>query len=257
MRTCRFIAVLILSLTLSQCGSSRRDHSRPQPAAEVTARLQKNFANVHSFKGQATLSVETPEQSFSTSARIWFQRPDTLYIKLEAAFGIDVGWLFAAGDHFVLYLPRQNTYYTGSTRSIPIDQFISMDLSYTELARLVFGQEWPEGTLQPFPQQRERVWSIHSVQDTLELEYLYDPAREAVIETIGRNAQGIPVLQKTFSRFTKKKNCIIPQTIRLQMPPARQAVSLFYHSMQLNDRLTMKELGLRIPKNAHHIEWEE
>lgn len=257
MRACRFIAVLTLSLTLSHCGSSRRDHTRLRPTAEVTATLQNNFANVHSFKGQATLSVETPEQSFSTSALIWFQRPDTLYIKLEAAFGIDVGWLFAAGDHFVLYLPRQNTCYTGSTRSIPIDQFISLDLSYAELARLVFGQEWPEGTLQPFPQQMDRLWSIRSVQDTLELEYLYDPAQLAVIETIGRTLQGITVLHKTFSRFTKKKNCIIPQTIRLQMPLARQAVSLFYHSMQLNDRLAMKKLGLRIPKNAHHIEWEE
>jgi hypothetical protein len=244
-------------LALSHCGPSRRNTSSPLPSAQVTTGLQKNFNNVQSLKGQATLSVETPEQSFSTAARIWFQRPDTLFIKLEAAFGIDVGWLFAAGEHFVLYLPRQNTYYTGSTGSIPLDQFISMDFEYPELLRLIFGEEWPEGQVDPFPHLADRLWSIHSVKDTLNIDYLYDPAREAIVETIGRDQHGIPVIRKTFSRFIRKKGCIIPQTIRLQMTPAREAVSLFYHSLQLNEKLSMKKLGLRIPKNAQHIQWEE
>jgi hypothetical protein len=248
---------MAVALVMSHCGPSRR-HSTTLPAsAVVTAGLQKNFNNIQSLKGQATLSVETPEQSFSTSARIWFQRPDTLFIKLEATFGIDVGWLFAAGEHFVLYLPRQNTYYTGSTRSMPLDQFISLDFQYAELLRLIFGEEWPEGSTDPFPHQADRLWSMHSVKDTLQLEYLYDPAREAVVETIGRDHHGVTVMRKTFSRFTKKKNCLIPQTIRLQMLPAREALSLFYHTLQINEKVSMKKLGLRIPKNAQHIQWED
>jgi hypothetical protein len=248
---------MAVAVVLSHCGPSRRQAGSLPTSAAVTAGLQKNFSNVQSLKGQATLSVETPEQSFSTSARIWFQRPDSLFIKLEAAFGIDVGWLFAAGDRFVLYLPRQNTYYTGSTRSIPLDQFISLDFEYAELLRLIFGEEWPEGKTDPFPHQVDRLWSIHSVKDTLTLEYLYDPARAAIVETIGRGHDGDTVIRKTFSRFTKKKNCQIPQTIRLQMTPAREAVSLFYHTLQINEKLTMKKLGLRIPKNAQHIQWED
>jgi hypothetical protein len=223
----------------------------------IRQRIAANFSALQSLKGQATLTVETPELSYTAGARIWFHRPDSLFIKVEVAFGIDVGWLYSAGNRFVLYLPRQNICYTGSTSALPLEEFISFNMSYSELLRLLFGEESPEGVEKFRSTIDGKEWLLTGTKDSLAFRYRYDSSRGVVTEVEVRDQIGMPLRLKTFSRFTKKNKVMAPQSIRLQQPGENRAIGLFYHSLSINENVILKNLKMRIPQNAQRIELED
>jgi hypothetical protein len=220
-------------------------------------RLAANFRNLQSLKGRATLTVETPEISYTADAAIWFRRPDSLFVKVEAAFGIDVGWLFCANDRFVLYLPQQNLCYYGATQALPLEDFISFDMEYPDLLRLIFGEEQLEEKLDLHSVYAGKEWLLSGEHDSLSYYYRYSEALGMITRAEVRDAAGAALRVKTFERFSKKKNTLMPQTIRLQQPAEKRAIGLFYHSLALNDPFVVKNLSFRIAPNAQRIRLEE
>lgn len=228
----------------------------PSPVA-IRERISANFAGLQTLKGQATLSVETPEASYIANARIWFRRPDTVAIKVEASFGIDVGSLFAAADRFVLYLPRENICYTGFTSSLPLETFLSFPISYEELMHLLFGEEQPV-EMKPFhATSKNQEWLLSGSWDARAYQYRFVADKGVVAEAKAWDQDGSLLWTKTFTRFVKKKRVVLPQSIRLEQPGEHRAIGLFYHTLTLNDQLIMKNIAGRIPANAQRIEWEE
>lgn len=251
---------MLTVLAVLHCGrqpgqSSHAPNALSQGA--IRERIAINFNGLQALKGQANLTVETPEESFTATARIWFHRPDSLFIIVEAAFGIDVGRLYAAGDRFILYLPRQNLCYTGSTGNLPLSEFISYDMSYSELLRMLFGEEYPEieQGFECVPAGNE--WRLGGRKDSLTCRYLYDNSKGLLLEAEGRDSSGALLWQKKFSRFKKKNKVTIAQSIRFQQPEENRAIALFYQNVSINEKVTIKNQKLRIPNNAQRIELED
>lgn len=251
---------MLTVLVMLHCGRQpgQTSHAPDTLSQEaIRGRILANFNALRSLKGQANLTVETPEQSFTATARIWFHRPDSLFIIVEAAFGIDVGRLYAAGDRFILYLPRQNLCYTGSTEHLPLSEFISYDMSYDELLRMLFGEEYPAITSQYQSASSGKAWRLTGMTDSLTCSFLYDNKTGLILEAEGRDQHGAVLWQKKYSRFKKKNKVTVAQSIRFQEPEEKRAIALFYNSVSINETVVIKNQKLRIPANAQRIELED
>lgn len=256
----RLIGGLLAAVLLLHCShrSPADKGSASAPALEtIQQRLEANYRTLQTLNGQAILTVESPEASYTANARIWFRKPDSLYIKVEAAFGIDVGRLFIAANRFVLFMPRMNLCYYGDVAALPLDEFLSVEMRYDELMPLLFGQEDLSG-FEPLAYTRvDREWLIAGERDSLHLSYRYDPSTGAIRETRASDSLGVLLWSKTFDRFTRKKNLLLPQTIRLQQPGENRAVGLFYNHLAVNDKVVMKNLSFSLPANVQRIELKE
>ena len=87
--------------------------------------LENNFKKLRTLKGQGKLIVETQDVSYNANAQIVFKNPDSVLIKVEAIFGIDVGSLFADRKAFKVYIPSHNTCYFGKSESLEKNQLIA------------------------------------------------------------------------------------------------------------------------------------
>lgn len=251
------LPVAVLLLHCSHRTPADKGSASPPAPATIQQRLEANYRTLQTFNGQAILTVESPEASYAANAHIWFRKPDSLCIKVEAAFGIDVGRLFIAANRFVLFMPRMNLCYYGDVAALPLDEFLSVEMRYDELMPLLFGRE-DLSRFDPLEYTRiDRDWLIAGRRDSLHLRYRYDPSTGAIRETQAHDSLGVVLWSKTFDRFTRKKNLLLPQTIRLQQPGENRAVGLFYNHLAVNDKVVMKNLSFSIPANVQRIELKE
>ena len=105
--------------------------------------LSQNLDRLSTLKGRARILVEMPGFQYQAYSKVVIKRPDSLFVKIEAALGIDVGWFFSDRQTFAVYLPFQNTYYSGLVDSVAIPNPIQFDLSYDQMLEALIGIEVP------------------------------------------------------------------------------------------------------------------
>lgn len=241
-----------LSLTLGCAPGLRRpvippDEDRWQA---VSAILQKNYERLQTLRGWGTLSVQAPDLSYSTSARIVLNKPDSIFIKIEAAFGIDVGWLFSDRKSFILYSPLQNSYYSGAGDSLYLSDFIPFDLGYDKLIQTIAGMELAldieKGVLKREGDQLILIGHRENRQHI----YWIDPGKGVVTKAQTWENRERLILQQEYSRFVTIQNVTLPQTIKLTRPRERESLTLFYERLNVNDRLSEKDFRHKLPQNA-------
>jgi len=216
----------------------------------VRQNLLHNYSRLRTLKGQAKLIIETPQAAYSANASILINRPDSLYMKIEAALGIDIGSLFADRSRFVLYAPMQNTCYVGSTDSMDLDAFISFDLSYAKLLQALMGMELAHGTKKGVlkPSNNTLIYTGNNGQ--YQYKYQIDPYQGVVTKMFIRDKNNQIVLLKEFSRFVELSGVKIPRTIRLMRPEKKESLTLFYKQLTINGRIAAKDFRIRVPENS-------
>ena len=111
----RKLLTVLLGLLLTGCSALLRS-SRIDPNAtprEIFAQIANNYRGLEAFEGRGRLIIDTPDLKFDAPSLVLLQKPDTLFIKIEAILGIDVGFFFADGRRFESYSPLENTFFFG------------------------------------------------------------------------------------------------------------------------------------------------
>src|SRR5512136_2125038 len=99
------IALLVLPLLFASCSSSRAPialDTQKVGAAELLRLVQKNSDRLQSLTGKGNLSFEAPEMAGSAFFSLALKKPDSLLVKLQGPFGIDVGMVFLSRTRFVV-----------------------------------------------------------------------------------------------------------------------------------------------------------
>ena len=212
--------------------------------------LLHNYSRLRTLKGHAKLIIETPQAAYSANAEILINRPDSLYMKIEAALGIDIGSLFADRTRFVLYAPMQNTCYIGSTDSMDLDAFISFDLSYAKLLQILMGMELAYGAKKGVLMPVENALIYTGQNGQYQYNYLIDPYQGVVTKVFVKDKNNQIVLLKEFSRFVELSGVKIPRTIRLVRPEKKESLTLFYNRLTINRRIAAKDFRIKVPENS-------
>jgi hypothetical protein len=198
--------------------------------------VSKQNATVQTLVGRGSLTFDSPEVAGSAFFRAALKRPDSLLLRLQGPFGIDVGTFFLSHERFVMYNAIDNVVHSGDPSSTAIRSLIPFDLGTEDLVN-VFGGMFP------FPRDTAGIRIADVDGDITHLtlrcgtgqcDYWVDTDRLAVTKLRRMNAAGEILMELEAGDFKEYDGVALPRHLRLMFPGAMRTVSVYYTSLSPN-----------------------
>lgn len=260
MRHINHLFILLAALVLfSGCGGFKKnivaDLTQNSPE-QVLYRVRENHSRIQSLRGKGTLVVEIPGSPFQGSATILLQNRDSLFIKAEAAFGIDVGYFVAGKKAFAHYSPFENALYRGPIEQVNKLILFQMQLTWDELLNTVLGTT----SFTPVPEMKSTVkankyvftkrWKDHW------LTIFVDPEKYVVEKALIQNDDMKTVAQQNFQQFRKIDGIWFPKSIRLHRLDTMERLTIVYSKIELNGPISPSEFHFEVPPDAKRFRYK-
>jgi hypothetical protein len=275
----------LLLLLLSGCAGRAPRLDRELSPREVYLRVAENYRRLQSFRGNGRLTFESPQIQFSAPAHILALKPDSLFIKVEAGLGIDVGFFFADRKTFASFSPMENIYYYGETEKIRELTLFRIELTHDEMMSAMIGAALPpfdssftvtrDGEDYLFSGRRKQERLAYSppanevngnaaalfppaaTDENREVEwqltYWVDAARGVVTKAEQRDGNGEPYARQEFKRFRRVRGVWLPQLIKMERPEERERLTIFYNHVEANKPIPAAEFVIRVPESARRV----
>ncbi|HOT95939.1 MAG TPA: DUF4292 domain-containing protein [bacterium] len=251
------VGILLAAILLcSGCAALRQPMLFPadSEALDLVLRtLENNYARIDHFEGEGRLSVAIPGRSVSLMAHLLIDRPDTLYVRLEALFGLDVGWLFCNRQHYRFYIPMENLYGAGPVDSLLSGSAFRLVPDYDELLSTLCGLERARGLTGLEINRVESRLILTGAGPLGRHTYWIDPKRGVVLQGQVCDSSGQVLLRQKYDHFKRINGVHIPQAIRVERPAARETLALRYEAVRINKKYSTKEIKTRIPASARKV----
>jgi len=246
---------VILAGFISCSSSSRLAGMTNQKPLEVYLQVVDNYRRLRAFRGAGKIIIETPELQYAGPVQVAARLPDSLIVRVEAAFGIDVGFFFVDQQRFATYAQLENTYYTGLTRQAPALIFFHIEVSFEEIMSAVTGAVVPPFDSTFVIQTGEKDYRFSGRRGDYQVSYVVDPEKGVVKRGELMNAEGQIVARQEFSRFRKKGGVWLPQLIRAEQPPLQQRMTIFYERMNADADIAPAEFTFKVPDSAKRVDF--
>lgn len=223
----------------------------------VQERVAENHLRLQALFGSGTISVETPEIAQSGSFELTLRKPDSVLVRIEGPFGIDVGSALLTRDEFFFYSSFQNRLITGPTNPENLGKILRVDLAFDDMLNLFLGGVFlsdDRGTPSSFSiEDEEFVLTYYHPRGTRR--YRVDPQTLQIVKIHHLDAAGRVVLEQVFSKFRTVDGVTIPQYVRVTMHRERRRVSVAYADLLVNP----SDLFFRfdVPANASRARLEQ
>ena len=209
--------------------------------------IEKNNDQVRTLSGRAQLVIESPRQSFSGSAVVHLKKPDSIYVRVEAVLGLDVGVIQADRKRFVIFSPMENLAYVGSSAdTLRLQSFLGFDMTFDQMLHSMSGlvqlEELEDAVIRLVD---DNIVITGRVKQVL-YEYSVDPKFGAVSRLVMRNDQHKILRIEEYKRFIRRGNARAPQMVRFIRPAEKESLTLFYNQLDINTALTPKDFYVKM-----------
>jgi len=230
-------ALLSLALVLAACAPTREAmllDTQRVPADRLMATVKQAEPTINAFTGRGSLAFDAPEMSGSVFFSIAMRKSDSALVRFEGPFGMDVGFLFASRNRFVLYNAMENWYINESTGSAAIHSVLPFDLSFDQLIDAFTGTFRLPAGRQParYVIDDDRFLLVFS-HGSDSSSYWVDPALRAVTQYRIAHKDST-IVEASTDRWTDDDGRAMPRHITLTFPHSSRSVSVFYSSVKLN-----------------------
>jgi hypothetical protein len=271
-----FLVLILSGLILSGCAGRAPKRDREWQPQALYSRVIENYRRLQSFRGEGPLTVESPEYRLSAPARILVLKPDSIFIKVEAALGVDAGFFFADRRQFATFSPLENLYFYGETSRVRELTLFQMDLTYDEMISGMIGAALPpfdstftitrDGELYRFEGTRRQRFNDNAPNGLTQyaaaeidsalwrVTYWVNAERGVVTKAEERLASGELYARQEFKRFRQRRGIWLPQLIQMQRPGAKERLTIFYNRVEVNDTIAASEFVIRVPQNAKRVD---
>jgi outer membrane biogenesis lipoprotein LolB len=252
MRFARGACAAVLALLLASCAPTRESlllDTRQVSAQQVMQAVRSAATPVAAFAGGGSVSVESPQASGSVFFSIVMRKPDSLLIRLEGPFGIDVGFLFMSRSHVVLYNAMENWYMDEPTGSAGMRSVLPISLPFDQMMDAFTGTFHLPAAGSPVSYViDDDRFLLKFRQDADTASYWVDP--ELRVVTRYRIARGdSTIVEASADRFTEEGGHLMPRGVTVTIPTSAQSVSVYYSSLD-PDPSTVSFVRT-IPQRAH------
>lgn len=270
-------SLLICFFVISGCAGRTPKIEREWQPKELYSRVVENYRRLQTFRGEGPLTIESPQARLMAPAKILVLKPDSIFIKIEAALGIDAGFFFADRHQFATFSPLENLYFFGETQKVRELTFFQMDLTYDEMMSGLVGVALPhfdstftitregeeyriEGKRQQRPTEEMPVngmtqYAAAAIDSTAwRVTYWINAARGVVVKAEERDENGELYARQDFKRFRQVHGVWLPQLIQMQRPALKERLTIFYNHIDLNNKIAASEFVIRVPKNTRRID---
>ncbi len=250
-----FVTYCSASLFLNCASTSKIPNLSNFTPEDLQLRVARNLHNLHSFEGKARVIIELPGKSYNGFSNIFMKLPDSVYVKTEAILGIDIGGLFQDQRFFAAYAPRDNILYYGEAETLDLRDFLEIEIDIDELFEVFTGLN------QIVVNETSKLifaggkFVVTTQLDQQSLIYEVDPDKYIVTKSQLIDAEGKTILLKEYRRLRKTKGLVLPQTIKLTRPQARERITVYYTNQKINKKIAAEKFKIKPAKNAKKVYW--
>lgn len=257
-RTALILNCVLLALLSLQCGPKKSyvllDPKRISPQ-ELIQNVLVNAQNVRTLIAQGGVSLETPRFSNSGSISVWLKKPDSLLVKLEGPFGLNVGTMLLTKRNFLFYDSFNNRLISGETSKLNIHSLLRLDMDFPDIldvfcGTLTFDKEHttPSSIV---VDNNQYLLTFHTEEG--DTRYWVDPEYFTISRYVLFDKNQSPVFEQSQTDFIESRGAIVPQSITIIAHRERRRFSLSYDEIEINKPNV--SFSFVIPESAKRIYW--
>ncbi|MDW7679724.1 MAG: DUF4292 domain-containing protein [bacterium] len=216
-------------------------------------RVEQNYLRFHSAKAKARISLESPQMNFMANSSIVIRSPDSLLVKLSAAFGLGIGSLFFNKEQFVVHNSFENIVYIAHPDSVDLRHFLVIDFNFHDMIQAFSGIHLIKTHDRDSLSIDRNQYLLIGQKGEQVLKYWIDPKNFVVTEHQQLDKQGRVLLHFQYSQFTKYGRVVLPKTIRISQPDKKTRITIAFSRIDVNVPVNHQDFELKIPQNAQLI----
>lgn len=218
-------------------------------ATEILDRLPSYPTSMQRVAAEARVALSSPEESGQFTARISYQHPESLLVRVTFPLGIEGARVLSTTDRAWVYDRIEKVVWTGSPERIA--GVLPGAVASTDLVPLATGFERPDRTVD---------WQV-DVDSTLyllsapdgSLRYTVDPSIWRIVAVRERDAEGSIVEQRWYTDFVTVDAIRLPRRMALVRPLDDLRISMAFQRFDL-DPSSAFEFDLDVDPDAQWID---
>jgi len=247
----------ILPLFLNGCVPSKpTDEVELLPSERLINKLEVNRRRIHNFEGSGTIEVNSPQIKSSANFRVVIEKPDSIYLSIMGAFGIELAQILVTKDNFVFYDALENTAYEGTPDNNLLQDIFHIDLPFNDIMDAFVGSVNLTQNLYKTPDDYKVDYDqyvltyVDSFMNT-KSQYRVDIRQLGITKYTLWDNKGDIALQGKYSKFDLIQGVPVPYKIEVQRAKENQQISINYKKMDANDKSI--NIDFSIPDDASVI----
>ena len=253
------LPIFFIILFISGCVPSKpSEEVEILPAERLVNKLEANRRRIKSFEGSGTLVVQTSNTENKASFETSLVKPDSIYLTILGAFGIQLAQTLVTTDNFIFYDDLHNTAYQGQLTEDVLKNIFKIDLPFSDVIDAFIGSV----NLTKHLYKQPTKYSVE--YDKYTLTYLDSTTNFTSIYKIDIRSLGITSFQVIdpdgevaldckYSDFDYIGNVAVPYTIVIQNVKEGQSVSIMYKKIRAN--AADISIDFKVPDDATVIKW--
>ena len=250
-----FLSLLGAVFILAGCASHSTVNlaSRNVTSEEIHVAVRANQARIRSMTAEGKMTIETPEIAQSASFFLNLQKPDSVMIRIEGPFGIEVGAAIVTREEFLFYNILQNRVISGSTSPANLSRFLRVSITFEDMLTLFSGGSFSVGDAEDADNisvdDDHLIMGYHN--GGLKRTYWVDPQTLLILKVQLLDSDGKLVLEQRFFNHKTVEGATVPFSVQVTQPRERRRVSIAYSDLQVN--VPAGQFTINIPANAERI----
>jgi hypothetical protein len=211
--------------------------------------VREHAARLKTFEGRAEWAASSEDGSFRGSSRVALKTPDSLWLKVEGPFGIDVAFMSFTPGRILFYSPMLKSAFSGEPGNSRLAGLMPFGADFSDSAIRAAGLLVPDDTLLAnltsfTPEKKEYILGF----DTGERVWIQRKG-PVVSRWEKRDSSGAVVWLWEAERFQSRGKIRLPLLIRLDASKGR-SLTVFYETMKTNSDLRKGWCDVPIPENV-------
>lgn len=245
---------------MMSCSPAAKKKLARLQSLDVHLQVADNYRRLRSFSGSGKIVMEMPDLQYAGSMQVAARLPDSLIVRIEGAFGTDIGFFFADRQRFATYSPLENIYYTGHTQEVPALLFFHIEVSFDEIMSAIVGAVLPPFDSTFTMQLEGEDYRFDGRRGAWRVSYWVDAEKFVVKRGTLTDANGNTVAKQEFRRFRKKGGLWLPQMIRMEQPALKEQsrgagrMTVFYEWQEAGRALPPAAFTFKVPASARRVD---
>ncbi len=247
----------ILPLLFNGCVPSKpSEEIELLPSERLINKLEVNRRRIQSFEGSGTIAVKSSKLNNSANFRVVIQKPDSIYLSIMGAFGIELAQILVTKENFVFYDALENTAYEGIPTNDLLKDIFHIDLPFNDIIDAFVGAVNLTQNLYKLPDDYKVDYDqyvltyVDSFMST-KTQYWVDIRELGITKYTLWDSNGDIALQGKYSKFNLIQGVPVPYKIEIQREQEHQLIDIDYKKMEANEKDIY--IDFSVPKDASII----
>ncbi len=246
----KLIFVCLAVLLAAGCSAGGGYADRTISPLFIENAVLSNHNRVKTLLGSGTISVETPEIAQNVAFELTLRKPDSVMVRIEGPFGIDLGLALLTRREFFFYNSMNNQILSGPTNPANLARVLRIRMEFDDLLNLFSGGTFLSGDI-----GQRAAFEIVDDEYVLTYDhelgsrrYWIDPRSFQIVQIQHLDQSGGILIEHTFGKFLTADGIVVPQLVRALMRPERRRLSIAYSDLSVNPPIL--EFHFDIPADA-------